>query len=33
MTANPTLDTRPVVAAIADLVPGGMASWRVGTAV
>ncbi len=34
MTANPTtLDTRPVVAAIDDLVPGSTAPWRVGTAV
>jgi len=33
MTANPTLDTRPVVAAISDLVPGATSPWRVGTAV
>ena len=33
MTANPTLDTRPVVAAIADLTAGATAPWRVGTAV
>ena len=30
MTAKPTIDTRPVAAATADLVPGAM---RVGTAV
>ncbi|MFZ4386080.1 MAG: hypothetical protein ACOYOM_14205 [Chloroflexota bacterium] len=33
MTANPTLDTRPVVAAISDLVPGATSPWQIGTAV
>ena len=33
MTAKPTIDTRPVAPATADLVPGATAPWRVGTAV
>ena len=33
MTANQTIDTRPVVAAISDLVPDATSPWGVGTAV